>query len=153
MALIKFKNSETAGNTPASGDLAKGEPAWNLADGKLFTKDKDGNIIEFLKKDFYLFSETGLPVVSNQATLYFSRNRFYSAFQLNAALTFQIASSGNIPGNRITCIVTGDGESGITLPSACKTVTGSFNSGNGTKNLIEFQYFSTIIITKIYQIP
>ena len=100
-----------------------------------------------------VFAEAALPVFSDQASLNFSANRFFTSHTLSASLTFTLAASGNTPGNRITCIITGNGESTITLPAACKVVRGSFNSGVGTKNLIEFTYFSTIIITKIYQIP
>jgi len=93
-------------------------------------------------------------LVSSPTTLDFSANRFYAEHQLSGAgVTFTLTAAGNIPGNRITCILVGDGENTITLPAACKVVRGSFNAGVGTKNLIEFTYFSTIIITKIYQIP
>jgi hypothetical protein len=93
-------------------------------------------------------------LVSGVNMLDFTANRFYAEHQLSGAgITFAVNETGNIPGNRITCIITGNGESTITLPAACKVVQGSFSSGNGTKNLIEFQYFSSIIITKFYQIP
>lgn len=97
--------------------------------------------------------ESALPVAFNQVALDFSINRFYTEYQLTTSITFTQANNGNVPGNRITCIITGDGENTITLPAGCKIVRGSFNSGNGTKNLIEMQYFSSIVITKIYQIP
>lgn len=153
MATIILKYNQSSGEAPTAQDLQKAEPAFNLADKIFFTKDHNGNIIPFKGAAHYDFTEASLSVFSGNTQLNFSANRFFTEYTLSAALSFNIAASGNIPGNRITCILVCDGESSITLPAACKVVRGSFNAGNGTKNLIEFQYFSSIIITKIYQIP
>lgn len=41
---IKLRNSATPGAVPAAGILATGEPAINLADGKLYVKDSGGAV-------------------------------------------------------------------------------------------------------------
>lgn len=42
---IQFKRSCEAGAQPAPCELAEGEIAINLADGTMFSKDCDGNIV------------------------------------------------------------------------------------------------------------
>lgn len=150
-----FKNSETAGNVPAPEDLQKGEPAFNLADAIFFTKDKDDNIRKWPSGEYYDFAEQALPTESNTATISFARNRFYNEIEIENNLTIQIAASGNVAGKKVFTTITpaGEGIPTVNLPAACKVVHGSFNSSTATKNLFEFQYFSSIIITKIYQIP
>lgn len=155
MAIIIFKNNETAGAAPATDDLQKGEPAFNLADNILFTKDKDGSIKRWKSSEHYDFAEQTLTPISNQATISFSQNRFFNEIEIESNLTINVAASGNVPGNKVFCTITPAGEesSQVILPSVFKIVQGSFSTSTGTKNLFEFQYFSNIIITKIYQIP
>lgn len=43
--VVQIKRSETAGSTPAAGDLAVGELAVNLEDKRLFSKKTDGTIV------------------------------------------------------------------------------------------------------------
>jgi len=47
---ITHKNSTAAGTPPAAGDIDVGEIAINAADAKLFTKDTNGAIQEFISK-------------------------------------------------------------------------------------------------------
>ncbi|MGI9212092.1 MAG: hypothetical protein ACR2HF_06430, partial [Methylococcaceae bacterium] len=44
--IIKYDNPSLAGKVPAAADLQTGEPAFNLTDKRLFTKDLAGNVIE-----------------------------------------------------------------------------------------------------------
>ncbi len=101
------------------------------------------------------FDIATLTPVSNTATISFARNRFYNEIEIESNLTIQIAASGNVAGKKVFATITpaGEGIPSVNLPAACKVVHGSFNSSTATKNLFEFQYFSSIIITKIYQIP
>lgn len=48
------KHSTTAGNTPAASELAIGELAVNLSDGKLFTKDATNTVISLSESSTYL---------------------------------------------------------------------------------------------------
>lgn len=45
MTTIKLKRSATSGSVPTAGDLVEGEVAMNIADGKLWSKDSDNNIV------------------------------------------------------------------------------------------------------------
>ena len=45
MTVIKHKNSTTPGKEPLPGDLERAEIAINLADGRIFTKDQNDQII------------------------------------------------------------------------------------------------------------
>jgi len=56
---IIHKNNTSAGQAPASGDLDIGEIAVNSADAKLYTKDNDGAVQEFISK----FEQTGSGAV------------------------------------------------------------------------------------------
>ena len=49
--IIKLKRSETAGSSPASGDLEVGEVCMNLVDGILYTKKIDGTIVTVAQKN------------------------------------------------------------------------------------------------------
>ncbi|QTI81487.1 tail fiber protein (plasmid) [Roseomonas marmotae] len=44
--IVQVKRSSVAGKVPLAADLEVGEIAVNLADGKIFTKDGSGNILE-----------------------------------------------------------------------------------------------------------
>jgi hypothetical protein len=43
--VIKLKRSFTTGAVPSTGDLEVGEVAMNPTDGKIWTKDGDGNVV------------------------------------------------------------------------------------------------------------
>jgi len=55
MSTILIKKNDTSGHIPASGDLTNdsggAEIAVNTADGKLYTKNSAGEIIELINKD------------------------------------------------------------------------------------------------------
>jgi len=57
---ITHKNSTSAGTPPAAGDIDVGEIAINAADAKLFTKDTNGAIQEFISK----FEQSGSGAVA-----------------------------------------------------------------------------------------
>ena len=42
---LKIKRSSNAGSAPSASDLAHGEIAVNIADGKLFLKKSDNSIV------------------------------------------------------------------------------------------------------------
>jgi len=46
MTTIQHKRSATPGKVPTSGQLSAGELAVNSADGKLFTKQDSGTVVE-----------------------------------------------------------------------------------------------------------
>lgn len=157
MAQIILKNSETAGDIPTTSQLQKGEPAFNLADNILYTKDKNGVIKKWKNSDYYDFTLSDLSVTETidgyESELNFSTNKIHNKYQLEGDLLFKLSSSGNVEGNRITCVIIGDGISTVKFPTECKIVHGSFDGTDGVHNLIEFQFFSIFIITKIYKIP
>jgi hypothetical protein len=45
-AIIKIKNSSTAGAVPTSGDLVQGELAVNVTDKRIFTENASGTVVE-----------------------------------------------------------------------------------------------------------
>jgi hypothetical protein len=49
--IIKLKRSETAGSSPASGDLEVGEVCMNVVDGVLYAKKIDGTIVTVAQKN------------------------------------------------------------------------------------------------------
>ena len=59
---IIHKKSSVAGNEPATGDLAVGEIAINLADAKLYTRDTNDTIIELGPDD-----SSTLPIKADTA--------------------------------------------------------------------------------------
>jgi len=70
MSTILIKKNDTSGHIPASGDLTNdsggAEIAVNTADGKLYTKNSAGEIVELIKqktKKVLFFTETGQWVV------------------------------------------------------------------------------------------
>ena len=70
MSTILIKKNDTSGHIPASGDLTNdsggAEIAVNTADGKLYTKNSAGEIIELIKqkmKRVHFFSSTTTWVV------------------------------------------------------------------------------------------
>jgi len=70
MSTILIKKNDTSGHIPASGDLTNdsggAEIAVNTADGKLYTKNSAGEIIELIKqkmKKVLFFSSTTTWVV------------------------------------------------------------------------------------------
>ena len=67
MSTILIKKNDTSGHIPASGDLTNdsggAEIAVNTADGKLYTKNSAGEIVELIKQkmkrvEFFTFSTT-----------------------------------------------------------------------------------------------
>lgn len=44
--VIKLKRSTTSGATPSAGDLEVGEVAINTADGKMFTKHSNNEVVQ-----------------------------------------------------------------------------------------------------------
>jgi len=64
MSTILIKKNDTSGHIPASGDLTNdsggAEIAVNTADGKLYTKNSAGEIVELIKQKMkkVLFSRT-----------------------------------------------------------------------------------------------
>jgi len=70
MSTILIKKNDTSGQIPASGDLTNdsggAEIAVNTADGKLYTKNSEGEIVELIKqkmKKVLFFSATTTWVV------------------------------------------------------------------------------------------
>jgi hypothetical protein len=57
---ITHKNSTTAGTPPSAGDIDVGEIAINSADAKLYTKDTNGAVQEFISN----FEQTGTGAVA-----------------------------------------------------------------------------------------
>jgi hypothetical protein len=68
---IITKHSTTSGDTPAVSELAVGELAVNVADGKLFTKDGSNEIVVLTResKSFYDFGAVGDGVTDDTAAL------------------------------------------------------------------------------------
>ena len=68
---IILKKSSTAGKIPLASDLKIGEPAVNLADAKIYTKDASNNVIELapgsgnLKSDGTVDMDTGYSPVND----------------------------------------------------------------------------------------
>ena len=65
MSTILIKKNDTSGHIPATGDLTNdsggAEIAVNTADGKLYTKNSEGEIVELIKqkmKKVLFFSDT-----------------------------------------------------------------------------------------------
>jgi len=53
---VQHKRSETSGSTPASGSILVGELAINLADGKIFSKNSGGTVVQLISYDADLFT-------------------------------------------------------------------------------------------------
>lgn len=53
---VQHKRSETSGSAPSSGSLAEGELALNLADGKIYSKNSSGAVVQMISYDADLFT-------------------------------------------------------------------------------------------------
>jgi len=65
---IQIYHSTTAGSVPSSGNLANGELAINITDGKLFYKDNGGVVQTIAYKNTPLSTVTGTLPVANGGT-------------------------------------------------------------------------------------
>lgn len=54
--IVQHKRSETTGAVPVANSLAVGEIAVNLADGKMFSKNSTGSVVQLLSYDADLFT-------------------------------------------------------------------------------------------------
>jgi len=54
--IVQHKRSETSGSVPVANSIAVGEIAVNLADGKMFSKNTAGSIVQLLSYDADLFT-------------------------------------------------------------------------------------------------
>ena len=65
---IQLYYSSTTTNTPSAGNLANGELAINITDGKLFYKDNTGTVQTIAYKNVPLNTVTGTLAIANGGT-------------------------------------------------------------------------------------
>lgn len=53
---VQHKRSETAGSAPDASVLVVGELALNLSDGKMYSKDSSGTVVQMISYDADLFT-------------------------------------------------------------------------------------------------
>lgn len=53
---VQHKRSETSGSAPDAGTILTGEIAINLADGKMYSKNSSGSVVQLISYDADLFT-------------------------------------------------------------------------------------------------
>ena len=53
---VQHKRSETSGSAPGAESILTGEIAINLADGKMYSKNSSGSVVQLLSYDADLFT-------------------------------------------------------------------------------------------------
>lgn len=82
--VVQVKRSSVAGKVPLAADLEVGEIAVNLADGKIFTKDGSGNILELGLSNCVLLS--GDQTIAGTKT--FTSDIYGTALRANGDATY-----------------------------------------------------------------
>ncbi len=129
--VIQIKRSNTGGVEPAASELAEGELAVNLADGKLFSKDSGGNIVIVGSRNIYDLDNAASSTNGGGIKVTLNRDTTVSGSPSEAADgTLEIV--GDSAGT-VTVTRTGTATDGIiTLSAGSSTITGiqGMNSGS-----------------------
>ena len=54
--IVQHKRSEVVGSAPSPEDFSPGELALNLADGKIYSKNSSGSVVQMISYDSDLFT-------------------------------------------------------------------------------------------------
>ena len=129
--VIQIKRSNTGGVEPAASELAEGELAVNLADGKLFSKDSGGNIVIVGSRNIYDLDNAADSTNGGGMKVTLNRDTTVSGAPSETAdgsLTIVGDSAGTVTVTR-----TGDATDGIiTLSAGASTITGIQGMNNGS---------------------
>ena len=129
--VIQIKRSNTGGVEPAASELAEGELAVNLADGKLFSKDSGGNIVIVGSRNIYDLDNAADSTNGGGIKVTLNRDTTVSGAPSETAdgsLTIVGDSAGTVTVTR-----TGDATDGIiTLSAGASTITGIQGMNNGS---------------------
>ena len=129
--VIQIKRSNTGGVEPAASELAEGELAVNLADGKLFSKDSGGNIVIVGSRNIYDLDNAASSTNGGGIKVTLNRDTTVSGSASETADgTLEIVgdSAGTVVVTR-----TGDATDGIiTLSAGASTITGIQGMNNGS---------------------
>lgn len=129
--VIQIKRSNTGGVEPAASELAEGELAVNLADGKLFSKDSGGNIVIVGSRNIYDLDNAADSTNGGGIKVTLNRDTTVSGSPSETAdgsLTIVGDSAGTVTVTR-----TGDATDGvITLSAGASTITGIQGMNNGS---------------------
>ena len=129
--VIQIKRSNTGGVEPAASELAEGELAVNLADGKLFSKDSGGNIVIVGSRNIYDLDNEASSTNGGGIKVILNRDTTVSGSASEAPDgTLEIV--GDSAGT-VTVTRTGDATDGIiTLSAGAGTITGIQGMNNGS---------------------
>ena len=129
--VIQIKRSNTGGVEPAASELAEGELAVNLADGKLFSKDSGGNIVIVGSRNIYDLDNAADSTNGGGIKVTLNRDTTVSGAPSETAdgsLTIVGDSAGTVTVTR-----TGSATDGvITLSAGASTITGIQGMNNGS---------------------
>ena len=129
--VIQIKRSNTGGVEPAASELAEGELAVNLADGKLFSKDSGGNIVIVGSRNIYDLDNAASSTNGGGIKVTLNRDTTTTGSPSETADgTLEIV--GDSAGT-VTVTRTGDATDGvITLSAGAGTITGIQGMNNGS---------------------
>ena len=129
--VIQIKRSNTGGVEPAASELAEGELAVNLADGKLFSKDSGGNIVIVGSRNIYDLDNAASSTNGGGIKVTLNRDTTTTGSPSETADgTLEIV--GDSAGT-VTVTRSGDATDGvITLSAGAGTITGIQGMNNGS---------------------
>ena len=129
--VIQIKRSNSTGVEPSASELAEGELAVNLADGKLFSKDSGGNIVIVGSRNIYDLDNAASSTNGGGIKVTLNRDTTVTGSPAETADgTLEIVgdSSGTVTVTRSGTATDGV----ITLSAGAGTVTGIQGMNNGS---------------------